>query len=84
MMNVSDDVLYELFTESELLFLPYNAAGGYSAVMNVGALYGMRMVAYDIPELREFRNVIGPDCEFVDTTSRKAVKTTLINSIGKR
>ncbi|MDG7000662.1 MAG: glycosyltransferase [Nitrososphaerota archaeon] len=81
MMNVPDESVHELFVDSDLLFLPYNAAGGYSAVMNIGALFGLRMMAYDLPQLREFSNAIETNCEFVDPNNRAEMKIKLKNII---
>ena len=76
--NVTEESVLELFSHFDVLFLPYNAAGGYSAVMNVGAFYGIRMVSYDVPELREFDSIISAGCVFVDPSDHDAVKKTLI------
>ena len=78
--DVPEGSVSELFYSSDVLFLPYNAAGGYSAVMNVGAFYGIKMVAYDVPELREFDAIINAGCVFVDPSDHDAVKKTLIKA----
>ena len=76
--NLPETLVSELFSQSDVLFLPYKAAGGYSAVMNVGAFHGIKMVAYDIPELRELDTIISAGCIFVDHSDRDAVKKSLI------
>lgn len=76
--SVSEESVSELFSCSDVLFLPYHAAGGYSAVMNVGAFYGIKIAAYDIHELRELDSIIGAGCVFVDPSDRNMVKETLI------
>jgi glycosyltransferase involved in cell wall biosynthesis len=53
-----------LFRGCDAIILPYNATGGYSAVMNVAAYYGIPILAYDLPELRECAEAIGTDCAF--------------------
>ena len=78
--NVPEENISELFYSSDVLFLPYNAAGGYSAVMNVGAFYGIKMVAYDIPELREFNSIINAGCVFVDPSDNASIKRTLLKT----
>lgn len=83
-MNVPEEEIPGLFQETDLLFLPYNATGGYSAVMNVGALYGVKMLAYDLPELREFSSLIESDCVFVDPKDHEALKSALRVAISAR
>ena len=78
--NVPEENVSELFYGSDVLFLPYNAAGGYSAVMNVGAFYGIKVVAYDIPELREFDSIIKAGCVFVDPSDHASIKLTLLKT----
>lgn len=63
--SVTEEEICDLFTSSDILFLPYNAAGGYSAVMNIGAYYRLPIVSYDLPSLREFARIIGADCHFI-------------------
>ena len=76
--DVPERMVQSLFVDSDVLFLPYNAAGGYSGVMNVGAFYDMQMVSYDVPELREFDLIIGAGCTFVDPSQPVEVKRVLV------
>ncbi len=62
---VSERELAELLVSADLLVLPYNATGGYSAVMSVGSLYGVPMVAYDQAELRETARLVGARVSFI-------------------
>jgi glycosyltransferase involved in cell wall biosynthesis len=62
---VKEEELPRLFQSADILFLPYRATGGYSAVMNLGALYGLPMIAYDLKELRECSRELGVAVTFV-------------------
>lgn len=77
---VPEELVPALFLNSDVLFLPYRAAGGYSAVMNVGAFYGIKIVAYDIPELKEFDSMIKAGCTFVDSQQPDELKRVLISA----
>jgi hypothetical protein len=61
-----EEELASVFLDSDLVFLPYKATGGYSAAMNVAATFRRDLVAYDLPALREFASEIGADCDFID------------------
>ncbi|MCL4316657.1 MAG: glycosyltransferase [Candidatus Thermoplasmatota archaeon] len=76
--NVPEENVPRLFEDADVLFLPYNAAGGYSAVMNVGAFYDLQIVSYDVPELREFDLIIRAGCTFVDPSKPDEVKKVLV------
>ena len=76
--DVPETMVSDMFENSDVLFLPYNAAGGYSGVMNVGAFYGMHIVSYDVSELRELDSIIHASCIFVDPSKPDEVKRTLI------
>ncbi|HZY69772.1 MAG TPA: hypothetical protein VFF67_02185 [Thermoplasmata archaeon] len=58
------DVLRLTF-DHDVLILPYHATGGYSGAMNLGALAGIGIVAYDLPQLREFADDLGIVAQFV-------------------
>ncbi|MCI4319020.1 MAG: glycosyltransferase [Thermoplasmata archaeon] len=63
---VSEDDVLALTLEQDLLFLPYRATGGYSGAMNCGALTDLPVVAYDLPQLREFAQELGVSPTFID------------------
>jgi glycosyltransferase involved in cell wall biosynthesis len=65
---VSEDDVLGLTLEHDLLFLPYRATGGYSGAMNCGALTDLPVVAYDLPQLREFAQELGVHPAFIDPT----------------
>lgn len=67
--NVPEESVPDLFRSSDILFLPYLASGGYSGVMNLGALYGLRIIAYDSPQLRESDALIGASTLFISKDS---------------
>ncbi|MGP8078106.1 MAG: glycosyltransferase [Thermoplasmata archaeon] len=49
----------------DLLILPYNATGGYSGAMSVGAYCGIGIIAYELPQLRETADELGVHPAFV-------------------
>jgi glycosyltransferase involved in cell wall biosynthesis len=63
--HVADSDVPALFRSNDVLLLPYNASGGYSGVMNLGAAYGIRVIAYDQPQLRECAAGLGLAAVFV-------------------
>ncbi len=71
--EVPDDDVPELFRGSDILFLPYVASGGYSGVMNLGALYNLKVIAYDVKQLRESDSLIRANTLFFDPASPSSV-----------
>ncbi len=64
--NPVEEEVPDLFINADLLLLPYKAAGGYSAVMNIAQLYCLRILCYDNNDLRIFSDLIESDAKFVD------------------
>jgi glycosyltransferase involved in cell wall biosynthesis len=60
-----DRELFELLTRNDLLVLPYLTSGGYSGALNFAASSGIRIVAYDLPQLREHATLLDADVIFV-------------------
>lgn len=71
--DVPEEHVPELFRRSDILFLPYLASGGYSGVMNLGALYGLKIIAYDNPQLRENDALVGASTLFVSHDDMKSI-----------
>jgi hypothetical protein len=65
MGEVPEPDLFSVFQNHDVLLLPYLAAGGYSGAMNLGAYFGLRLVAYDEPMLREYDRILGAGTTFV-------------------
>lgn len=63
-LGVAETEVAALFRGCDVIILPYTATGGYSAVMNVAAYYGLPILAYDVDELRESASQIGVSCKF--------------------
>ena len=82
--EVPDEQVPELFQEADILFLPYFASGGYSGVMNLGALYNLKIVAYDVKELRESDSLINAGTLFIDPKDAHAVQhlERIINEVS--
>lgn len=69
--------LLEVIRDHDLLILPYNAAGGYSSSMSVGAYCGTEIISYDLPQLREAARDLGIRPTFV----RKGDTESLVRQI---
>lgn len=81
-----EEQIGQLFSTADLVVLPYNATGGYSAVMNVAAAFGCRMIAYDLPTLREFANEIKTDVTFIKPGDLRAFASAveeLLTDVGR-
>lgn len=70
---VPDEQLPSIFAAHNVLLLPYLAAGGYSGAMNLGAAFGMKIVAYDLEELREQSEQLHIKPSFVPVSDAKAL-----------
>lgn len=75
--HVAEPDVPALFRAHDVLVLPYRAAGGYSGVMNVGATYGIPIIAYDHPQLRECARVLGVDARFIPAGDGEAFQRAL-------
>ncbi len=62
---VKEKDLLSLFTETNLLLLPYNTPGGHSGVLEQALFFQVPTVAIDFPEYRE--QIQG--CNFIDLAS---------------
>lgn len=79
--NVGDEEVPRVFLESDILILPYLSSGGYSGVMNLGTFYGLTMIAYDLPEIRECASILGVRCIFVPRGDESALGRALRDAI---
>ena len=75
--NPEEESVPELFINSDILILPYNAAGGYSAVMNVARLYCIKILAYDIEELREIARTIDVNVDFIPRDNNESLEKAI-------
>jgi hypothetical protein len=50
---VTEKEIFTLFTNSDLLLLPYNSPGGHSAVLEQALFFEVPTIAIDFPEYRE-------------------------------
>ncbi|MGC8982114.1 MAG: hypothetical protein ACP5JU_04175, partial [Minisyncoccia bacterium] len=73
----------DLFFNSDIIILPYNAAGGYSAVMNVASLYCLKIISYDTEDLREISRIIGVEIDFIEKNNLESLKKAINNFIWK-
>ncbi len=68
-----DESTPALFGPADLVILPYNAIAGPSGVMGLAAFHGCRIVAYDVPELREYDAILDGRTVFVPPRDRDAL-----------
>ena len=76
--HVAEPDVPALFQSHDVLVLPYRTTGGYSGVMNVGGAYGIRIVAYDQPQLRECARLLDLAAEFVPAGDAEALRAALL------
>lgn len=63
--KVPENEMISLVNEHDLLILPYNATGGYSGAMSLGAYCGIGIISYDLPQLRETAKELGVEPVFL-------------------
>lgn len=68
-----DEATPELFGGSDLVILPYNAIAGPSGVMGLAAFHACQIVAYDVPELREYDRILEGRTTFLPPRSKDAL-----------
>lgn len=73
----TSEELPAIFQSTDVLILPYLSLEGFSGVMNLGAYYGLRIIAYDIPELRACAEALDYPVEFVPVGDYRALLQAL-------
>lgn len=81
--DVPDDAVLRLFSEHQVLVLPYVATGGQSGVMNLGTLAGQVVVAYDSPQLRETAELLGTDADFIPRGDHAALEAAIDRALRR-
>ncbi len=76
-LEVSGDDIPALFADSDLVILPYRAAGGNSGVLSIAAFYGLPVIAYDLPELREAGSTTGADIAYISPADAPALQRAI-------
>jgi glycosyltransferase involved in cell wall biosynthesis len=79
--DVPDEVVAQLFVESDVVILPYRSTGGASGVMSVAALFDLPVVASDLPQLRETANTLGIQCIFISPDRFQEIPKLLVPEI---
>lgn len=51
--RVAEKDIFNLFTSTDLLILPYNTPGGHSGVLETAMFFQTDIIAFDFPEFRE-------------------------------
>lgn len=83
LVHVRDEEVAPLFLDTDVLVLPYNAAGGNSGVLNLGSLYKTRIVAYDSPELRETASRLSVNVSFVKSGNYHALADAIAREVAR-
>jgi glycosyltransferase involved in cell wall biosynthesis len=78
-----DELTPALFGSSDLVILPYHAIAGPSGVMGLAAFHGCRIVAYDVPELREYDQILEGRAVFVPRGDRAALAAAIARAIAR-
>jgi glycosyltransferase involved in cell wall biosynthesis len=82
--RVDEEEVFPLVRRHHLLLLPYRATGGISGVMNVGALADLDLLAYDVPQLREFSGELGERVRFVPAGDSSALREAILAEVTRR
>lgn len=77
--SVPEGELLETVLNHDLLILPYNATGGYSGAMSLGAYCGCGIIAYDLPQLREAAGELGIYPSFVKKDDADAIVNEILS-----
>ena len=75
---VNDEDLLNVVSSHDLLILPYNATGGYSGSMVVGAYTGIEIIAYDLPQLRETARYLDINPVYIAKGDRRALAESIV------
>jgi hypothetical protein len=77
--RIPEDRILDAVLDHDLLILPYNASGGYSGAMSLGAYCGMGIIAYDLPQLREAADALGLHPSFVKKGNLEAIVNAILS-----
>jgi glycosyltransferase involved in cell wall biosynthesis len=80
---VSEDEVVPFLLRHDAVLLPYHATGGISGVLNLAALAGLDVIAYDHPQLREQAERLGVPVHFVDPDSDASIVAALRPERGR-
>ncbi len=79
--NPPDEQTPELFGNSDLVILPYNAIAGPSGVMGLAAFHDCRIIAYDVGELREYDAILRGGTVFVRPRDRDEMRRAVLDAM---
>jgi len=81
-LGLSDGELGILLLGTDVLCLPYRASGGSSGVMNLGAFFGVPMVATDLPQLRECASLLNTPVTFFELGDPDAFGNAVLETLA--
>jgi glycosyltransferase involved in cell wall biosynthesis len=81
---IPENEVATLFASADLLVLPYNTTGGYSGAMNWAAACGVPVLAYDLPQLREFDELVGAHTKFVPPGSYSSLLESFLSLMPRK
>lgn len=82
--RVSEEKLLDVVAGSDVAILPYLASGGYSGVLSSAAMVDTPVVAYDLPQLREFSQLLNADVSFVNRTHTEELASRLEQLLSQK
>jgi glycosyltransferase involved in cell wall biosynthesis len=77
--NLDDTEILNVVLNHDLLILPYNATGGFSGAMSVGAYCGIGIISYDLPQLRETAKELRVEPMFVARGDTNALAQEILS-----
>jgi len=85
---VAEEGVFSLIHQADLILLPYRATGGYSGALNCAALTDTPVVAFDLPQLREFAGDLQLPVTFIDQedveSSARVISDSLLNAARQK
>ncbi|MCL4421018.1 MAG: glycosyltransferase [Candidatus Thermoplasmatota archaeon] len=81
-LDAPDEITPNIFSNSDILILPYLGSVGISGVMNIGAYYGLKIISYSIPELKDFDRMIEAETLFIPTGDLNELERALWSVIA--
>jgi glycosyltransferase involved in cell wall biosynthesis len=79
--NPDERQVFDLFRQSDLIILPYNALPGFSGVLNLSAFHNLKAIAYDVPALRQYAEELGIEVVFVKAGDLEELTAALLRAV---
>lgn len=79
LINIPEEEVASIFARSDGIILPYRSTGGLSGVLNVATFFGLNILAYDNPQLREQAELLDSRVLFINPGDVQTLRIWLRN-----